>query len=388
MKRIGVVTGARADYGIFLPLLHRLRECNEIQFQLFVTGMHLSERHGYTVEQIIKDGFPIAARIATITDRDQPFDIAYAMGRGTSGFAEALGRYPIDLLIILGDRFEMHSAAVAALPYKIAVAHIHGGEVSEGAFDDALRHSMTKLSHLHFVAAEDYANRVRQLGEEPWRVTICGALSLENLKQMKLLSKAEIETRIEMALHSAPILVTFHPVTLEHEQTAWQIEQLLTALESVDAPIIFTPPNADTGREIILQKIQTFLEKHATARMLDLGTQAYFSCMKIASMMVGNSSSGILEAPSFRLPVVNVGSRQRGRLRSPNILDVDYRTESILEGIRKAGSTEFQQEIANMQSPFEHGNPAEMIVSRILEVPLDDRLLIKRFHDLPRRENT
>jgi UDP-N-acetylglucosamine 2-epimerase (non-hydrolysing)/GDP/UDP-N,N'-diacetylbacillosamine 2-epimerase (hydrolysing) len=273
---------------------------------------------------------------------------------------------------------------VAALPFRVPVAHIHGGEETEGAIDDALRHSMTKLSHLHFVALEAYARRVMQLGEEPWRITVCGALSLDNLSSMQLFSPAELESQYGICLDPPPLLVTFHPVTLEHERTEWQITELLAALEETGLPVVFTLPNADTGNHTIRERIAAFTRASSNAWSLDnLGSRGYFSLMRAAAAMVGNSSSGIIEAPSLGLPVVNIGTRQTGRVRAANVIDTGYSRAEIEESIRRALAPDFRAGLSGLQNPYGDGKAAEGVLERLKSTPLGPSLLVKRFYDSP-----
>jgi UDP-hydrolysing UDP-N-acetyl-D-glucosamine 2-epimerase len=383
MRSIAVVTVARSDFGIYLPILRLLQEQPDVRMNLIVAGMHLSPEFGLTVGAIEKDGFTVAERIEMLLSSDSPEGMAKSMGLGTLGFAQAFARLKPDLLLTLGDRAEMHAAVVAALPFKIPVAHIHGGESSFGAIDDLLRHSISKLSHLHFVATHEYGRRVLQMGEEPWRITVSGAPALDNLHQMTLLSPAELEERFGLRLDRPTLLVTYHPVTLEFERTEWQIDELLAALVESGLPVVITKPNADTGGRLILHKLDRFAQGRTDCFLVDnLGTQAYFSLMTVAAAMVGNSSSGIIEAPTFKLPVVNVGTRQEGRCRAANVIDVGYSRQEILAGIRQALHPAFRQGLKHLVNPFGSGHAAEVIVERLRTVPLDDRLLRKRFHDL------
>lgn len=383
MRTIGVVTVARSDYGIYLPLLRQIQQDPDLRPYLIVSGMHLSPEFGLTVKAIEADGFEVCERVEMLLSSDSPEGIAKSMGLGTIGYAQAYARLRPDILVVLGDRFEMHAAAVAALPFKIPVAHIHGGETTEGAIDDALRHSMTKLSHLHFVSTQEYARRVVQMGEESWRVIVSGAPSLDNLHFVKLLKAHELEVKYRLRLNQPPLLATFHPVTLEYERTEWQVSELLAALDTSEMPVVFTMPNADTSGRIIIRMIKEFVRTHASAQMVDnLGTQGYFSMMALAVAMVGNSSSGLVEAASFELPVVNVGSRQRGRVRGINVIDVDYEQTSILEGLQKALDPGFRAKLRGMRNPYGSGGASEKIVEVLKLVQLDDKLLMKRFHDL------
>jgi len=387
MRSIGVVTVGRSDYGIYLPLLRRIQQDPDLQLHLIVSGMHLSPEFGLTVKAIEDDGFQINERVEMLLSSDTPEGIAKSMGLGTIGFAQAYAHFRPDILVVLGDRFEMHAAVVAALPFKIPVAHIHGGELTEGAIDEAIRHSITKMSHLHFVATKVYAQRVIQMGEEPWRVVTCGALSLDNLRTTRLLSREEFTDRFGITLPEKFLLVTYHPVTLEYEQTEWQVRQLLTALNATGLPILFTMPNADTGGRIIRRLIDEFLSKHPDSKKIEnLGIQGYFSAMALATAMVGNSSSGIIEAASFSLPVVNVGNRQRGRIRGKNIIDVGYTHAEILTGIKKATSPEFRARSSDLVNPYGDGHTAERIVDKLKKVKLDDRLLQKYFYEIGSRQ--
>lgn len=384
MRSIGVVTTARSDYGIYRPLLQRLQADADIELRVLVTGMHLSPEFGLTVKAIEADGLPITERVEMLLASDSPEGIAKSIGLGMLGFAQAYARSRPDLLIVLGDRFEMYAAALAAVPFAMPIAHIHGGEVTHGAIDDALRHSLTKFSHLHFVSTDEYARRVRQLGEEPWRVCVAGAPSLDNLRTVQLLSPDEVRQQYGISLQVPPLVVTFHPVTLEPGQAEAQITELLAALAEADLPVVFTGVNADTGGRIIQQKISAFAQAHTAVWLLDnLGTRGYFSLMKFAGALVGNSSSGLIEAPSFELPVVNIGTRQAGRVRAANVIDVGTDRAAILAGIRQAVSPEFRAGLRGLINPYGDGTAAEKIVARLKQVDLDQRLIMKRFVDWP-----
>jgi len=377
-----VVTVARSDYGIYCPILRRLRADTDVQLKLFVSGMHLSPEFGLTVKAIEADGFPITDRVEMLLASDSPEGIAKSIGLGVIGFAQMYARFKPDVLVVLGDRFEMFAAALAALPFTIPIAHIHGGEVTQGAIDEALRHSMTKLSHLHFVATQEYARRVRQLGEEPWRVIVSGAPGLDNVWTIQFYARAELSELYGIRLQPPPLLVTFHPVTLQHEQAEWQVTELLAALDEAGLPVIFTKSNADTGGRIIRQKLTEFVAAHPAAWMLDnLGTRGYFSLMKVAAAMVGNSSSGLIEAPSFELPVVNIGTRQAGRVRAANVIDVGYDRAAIIDGIRRAVRPEFRVNLGGLVNPYGDGTAAEKIVAHLKSVALDERLIMKKFYD-------
>lgn len=378
------MTVGRSDYGIYRPVLTRVQDDPELDLRLFVGGMHLSPEFGRTVDAIEADGFEIAERVEMLLPSDTPEAIAESAGLGVVGFAQAYARSRPDVLMVLGDRFEMHAAALAALPFKIPVAHISGGEMTRGAFDDALRHCITKLSHLHFVSTEEYAKRVRQLGEESWRVTNCGSPSLDTIFAHTLEGSNGLEARYGFRLEPPPLLVTFHPVTLEYEDTEWHVGELLAALDASGAPTVFTMPNADTNGRVIARKIEEFVVTHDSSWLVDnLGSPDYLSVMARSAAMVGNSSSGMVEAAPLGLPVVNVGSRQEGRVRTANIIDVGYSRSEVLGGISKAISEEFRASASGVTSPYGDGHAAERIVDVLKRIELNQRLLVKRFVDQP-----
>lgn len=386
LKRIiGVVSVGRSDYGIYRPLLKKITNSKSLQLHLIAGGMHLSRRHGMTINHIIADGFKIGSKVAIPYSSDSPCGVVASMAAATSCFSRNYEGFRPDILVVLGDRFEMHAAALAALVFKIPVVHVHGGELTQGAIDDALRHSISKLSHLHFVSTADYARRVIQLGEEPSRVFISGALSLDNLHLIRLPSRGELEKKYGFRLKGVPpILVTFHPVTLEYEKTEQQIEELLGALRQFRCPIIFTSPNADTSNNVIVEKIKVFTRRNNFARLIEnFGTRDYFGLMKIAGCMVGNSSSGIIEAASFKLPVVNIGIRQKGRLRSGNVIDVDYGSSDIVQGIQLALSIKFRDSLKKLKNIYGNGEAAKIIVEQLKKIKINDRLIQKCFYDIP-----
>lgn len=383
MRTVGVVTVARSDYGHYLPLMQRIVETDGLRLHLIVGGSHLSPEFGSTVELIEADGFVVGDRVEMLRSADTPLGIAESMGRGVTGFAQSFERTRPDVLVVLGDRFEMHAAALAALPFKIPVAHIHGGEITVGAIDDSLRHSLTKLSHLHFAATEEYAHRVIQLGEEPWRVLMTGGVGLDNVRSVTRLDRGELEALVGLCLEEPTLLVTFHPVTLEFEEAEWQTGELLSALGSAGLPVVFTAPNADTGGRVVRSLIESYVRSTEGSVLVEnLGTRAYFSLLSVAAAMVGNSSSGIIEAPSFELPVVNVGTRQEGRVRAANVIDVGYGRDEILTAVRRALDPRFREPLHGLANPYDAGGAAELIVDRLATVDLGAALITKRFHDL------
>ena len=383
MRRIGVVTVARSDYGIYRSVLRALESAPDVELSLYVTGMHLSPEFGETVRDIERDGYRIAERIEMLLSSDTPGGLGQSIGLGVLGFSQAFARERPDILVVLGDRFEMMAAALAALPFTLPVAHIHGGEVTEGALDECFRHAITKLSHLHFASTGEHADRIRQLGEESWRVHVSGAPSLDGLRDMPLLTRAELEAQFGLRLPESPLLVTFHPVTTEFEQTPSQIRDLLSALVGWSHPIVFTLPNADTAGRRIMAAIEAFVDGHPDAQLVrHFGTLGYFSMMRHAAAMIGNSSSGLLEAPSFGLPVVNVGTRQQGRTRGANVIDVGYASEEIRRGIARALDPAFRSSLAQAPNPYHGDVPAADIIARELRQVALDQLIPKRFADL------
>lgn len=384
MRTVGVVSVGRSDYGIYLPILKRIQNDGDLCLHIFAGGMHLRPEYGMTIKTVEADGFKVIEKVDMLGDSDSPQDIASSIGRGVIGFSKAFYRFPPDILVVLGDRFEMYSAALAALPFNIPVAHIHGGELTRGAIDDALRHSMTKLSHLHFVSTERYAKRVIQLGEEPWRVVVSGAPGLDQLDLITYQEKVALENKFGIDLSKPTLLVTFHPVTLEYQEVEAQIDAVLGAIQKSECAVLFTSPNADTGGNIILDKIRRYVKKNSSSRLIDnLGTETYFSLMRFVTAMVGNSSSGIIEAPSFKLPVVNIGMRQEGRLRAENVIDVDCSEDAILAGIKKAIHPLFGNQISGLVNPYkQRGSASTIIVNRLKNIPLDEKLRVKFFYDL------
>lgn len=382
MRTIGVVTVGRSDYGILRPLLRRIHADDELRLLLFVSGTHLAPEHGGTLAEIERDGFPIAERVGLYAGSDDPAEVAASIGRGVGGFAAAFARARPDLLVLLGDRFEMLAAALAALPFRIPLAHVHGGESSEGAFDESIRHALTKLSHLHFASAEPHARRLLRLGEEPWRIVVSGAPGLDAIRELPPLDDDELSHRVGMRLNGPTLLVTFHPATLDPADPRARAAQLLEAVAASGLPAVFTYPNADPGGNAIRELIDEHVRGRDDARAVpSLGSGAYFALMRRAAAMVGNSSSGIVEAASLGLPVVNVGIRQRGRLRAANVIDVGNDRDEILAGIRRALSPEFRASLAALENPYGDGAASDRILERLKGVELGPRLLVKRFHE-------
>jgi UDP-hydrolysing UDP-N-acetyl-D-glucosamine 2-epimerase len=382
-RAIGVVTVARSDYGHLLPLLEGLRAAPDVTLFLYVAGSHLSPRFGRTADLVEADGWPIAARIDMGVGDEAPEAIAAATGRGVLGFAAEFQRRRPDLLVVLGDRYEMLSAAVAALPFALPVAHLHGGEVTEGAMDEQIRHAITKLAHLHFPAAEPYAARLRRMGEEPWRVHCCGAPGLDRLRPRAGLSREALGVRLGGPLGRPTLLVTFHPETLAAADVPRQADELMAALEKVEGDVVATAPGADVAHAAISAALERLASRRPATRVVTtLGDEAYCTLLREADVMVGNSSSGLIEAPTFGLPVVNVGDRQRGRLRAANVLDVPAEREAIAEAIRRALDPAFRAGLAALVNPYGDGAAAPRIARVLREVELSSRLVRKRFADV------
>ncbi|MCP5487525.1 MAG: UDP-N-acetylglucosamine 2-epimerase (hydrolyzing) [Verrucomicrobia bacterium] len=381
MKSIGIVTVARSDYGIWQPVLKRLSREPDIDFWLYVAGMHLEEKYGMTINAVAQDGYEIRARIPMGMRRNDAEGVGVSMGEGVSGFARVFEAGRPDILCVLGDRFDMIPAVLAAAPFGLPVAHVHGGEITEGAMDDLFRHAITKMSHLHFASTQEYADRIIQMGEEPWRVMVSGAPGLDSVLNTELLPPVELERLCGMPLSEKPLLVTFHPATLDALPIDEQINELLKALSRLRMPIVFTLPNADMGSDVIIQAIHRFRSQGAPAVLVDnLGSQAYFSLMHVSAAMVGNSSSGIIEAASFDLPVVNIGIRQQGRARNANVIDCTNNAASIEAAIRKAVDPAFREEIMGEGNIYGNGHAADLIVTRLMNAEPTGTLIRKRFH--------
>lgn len=383
LRRVGVVTVARSDYGHLRPVLEGIQRAPELEAVLYVAGAHLDPAFGSTVREIEADGFAIAERLPLPGGGDSPEAIAASTGRGVEAFARAFARGRPDLLVVLGDRFEMLAAAVAALPFALPVAHIHGGEVSEGAMDNQIRHAITKLAHLHFASAAPHARRIAQMGEEAWRIHTVGGPGLDRITARPALSREALASELDLPAAGPWLLVTFHPVTLEYRDTAAHVDELLAALEKTDGTLILTYPNADTSGRLIMERLEEFAGRHpARCRLVrNLGERLYLSLLRHADVMVGNSSSGLIEAPSFGLPAVNIGARQRGRLRGANVIDVEPARHEILRGIETAQTPAFRALARGGGNPYGDGRTAPRIVEILRTVPLDARLVQKRFAD-------
>ena len=383
MRKICVITGTRAEYGLLRWIMQGIKDDPELRLQIIATGMHLSPEFGLTYRSIEEDGFHIDRKVEILTSSDTPVGITKSMGLGMIGFADALNELEPDLIVVLGDRFEIFSAVSAALLARIPVAHIHGGEATEGVIDESIRHAITKMSHLHFVSAEQYRRRVIQLGEQPERTHLVGAPGIDGIKRLKLLDRAQLEESLGFRLGSKSLLITFHPVTLEIATARNQFEELLASLEPLkDTQLIFTMPNADTdGRELI-KLVEDFVSRHPNAKSYtSLGQLRYLSCLAQVDGVVGNSSSGLLEVPSFQKGTVNIGDRQRGRLQAESVINCEPKRESISAALLHLYSDQFQKSLRHIKNPFGEGGASESIVAIIKSASLDD-ILKKHFFDL------
>ena len=385
-RRVCIITDSRAEYGHMRWLIHDLREDPEVELQMVVAGAHLSPWHGNTISEISADGIEINERVDMLLASDGPLAVTKSIGLGVIGFAEALRRLEPAIVVILGDRFEMLAAAQAALVLRIPIAHLHGGEATEGAIDEAIRHSITKMSHLHFVAAEPYRRRVIQLGEDPARVFNFGAPGLDHLTRTTFLNKADLEGFLELVLTPPTLLVTYHPVTLSDEDPSAEIHELVMALEAIpEATVIFTGVNADSGSTSIAKVIHDFADRqYARVRLFEsLGGLRYLSLMRMCNAVVGNSSSGIIEAPAFGVPTINIGDRQRGRLRADSVLDCSPDTGLILAALRQALSPDMQTKAQHTVSVYGAGDASRQIARVLKTFPLDG-IVMKSFHDVAR----
>ncbi|NCC52356.1 MAG: UDP-N-acetylglucosamine 2-epimerase (hydrolyzing) [Spartobacteria bacterium] len=380
MRTIGIITAGRSDFGIYRPLAGAIQNEPGLELVLYATGGHFSKEHGYTIDEINAAGLPVTALPVPVSG-DTPQAVAQAMGAITAAFSDTFAQRPPDVLVSLGDRYEMIAAALASVPFCIPLAHLHGGELSEGAMDNVFRHALTKLSHLHFASTATAARRIVHMGEEPWRVTTCGALGLDNLAALEFLDKAAIEQKLGIALDAPPVLVTYHPATLEPGQTEQHMNEFIRALARIGHPLIISYPNTDMASATVIRHLQAFAAARDDARLVyNLGTQLYFSLMRIAHAMLGNSSSGIIEAASFKLPVINVGTRQQGRLHAENVLDTPCREADILKAFETISQPAFRTWMQSIENPYGDGHTAPRILSVLRDTPINGHLLKKKFH--------
>lgn len=381
--KVCIVTGTRAEYGLLYWLMKGIQADSELELQLIVTGMHLSPEFGLTYQEIEKEFF-ISKKIEMLLSSDTAVGISKSIGLAQISFAEAFDELQPDLVIVLGDRYEIFAAASAAMIARIPIAHLHGGETTEGAFDEAMRHSITKMSHLHFTATEQYRNRVIQLGETPERVFNVGGMGIENIKRLKLLSKEEFEKSIDFKLAEKNLLVTFHPVTLEKSTAQQQFAELLSALDSLaNTHIIFTKANSDTDGRIINQMIDNYVSANPCKAVgfTSLGQLRYLSALQYMDAMVGNSSSGLAEAPSFKIGTINIGDRQKGRIQASSVIDCEPSQASIGQAFEELYTLEFKKELATTVNPYGDGLASIEIIKVIKNICLNN-IVKKIFYDL------
>lgn len=385
MKKICFFTGTRAEYGLLKPLMKKIKDDKQFKIQIIASGMHLSPEFGLTYKQIEEDGFRINEKVENLLSADTDTAISKSIGLGIISYTDALNRLNPDLLIVLGDRYETYAAVIAAYTMKIPVAHLHGGETTEGAYDEAYRHSISKMSYFHFAATEEYRKRVIQLGENPERVFNVGAIGLDNIKNMDFLSKEELENDLGFKFGNKNILMTYHPTTLETNNTKKQINEILNALDKKkDLNIIFTKSNSDSNGRVINVEIEKFVEKNKERSKLfsSLGLLRYLSVLNHVDLVIGNSSSGIIEVPMFKIPTVNIGDRQKGRLKPDSVIDCKCKSEDILQAIEKCYDSNFIEKVRKQKNIFRKGNTSETIL-KILKNELNNEINLKKsFYDL------
>lgn len=383
-RKICVITGTRAEYGLLYWLMREISEDSGLSLQLVVTGMHLSPEFGLTYKLIEQDGFKIDKKVEMLLSSDTPNSIAKSIGLAQIGFADTLTDLSPDLIVILGDRYEIFAAAATAMVLRIPLAHLHGGESTEGLIDEPIRHSITKMSHLHFTAAEGYMKRVTQLGEQPEYVFNVGGLGIDNILQLELLSKKELESQISFNFGELTLMVTFHPVTLDKQTAELEFKELLSALDQFqNARIIFTKANSDTDGRIINSLIDEYAlnNKMRVISFTTMGQLKYLSALKYVHAVIGNSSSGLIEAPSFQVPTVNIGDRQRGRIKAESVIDCIPEKIEIVKAIEKAVSSGFQKYAKTVKNPYGTGGAAKKIVQTLKKVNLKG-ILKKKFYNL------
>ncbi len=383
-RKICVITGTRSEYGLLFWLMKEIQSSNTSELQIIVTGTHLSPEFGETYREIEKDGFFINKKVEILLASDSPVGISKSMGLAMIGFSDAYANLNPDIIVVLGDRFEIFAAASAATVARIPIAHLSGGETTEGAFDEAFRHSITKMSHLHFVSTKKYKERVIQLGEQPDRVFDVGAFGIDNIRNLQLLTKGDLEKSLDFKFGQRNLLITFHPVTLENSTSKQQFSNLLSVLEKLkNTHLIFTQANADTDGRIINQMIIKYVSSNSNKAVFykSLGQLRYLSTLQYMDGVVGNSSSGLVEAPSFKIGTINIGDRQLGRVKSESVIDCD----SSIKGIQGAFNTlfgeEFKKLVSNVENPYDKGKVADKI-SRVIQTHSLDDILKKKFYDI------
>jgi UDP-hydrolysing UDP-N-acetyl-D-glucosamine 2-epimerase len=382
MKKIAIITATRAEYGLLRPLIELVNNDPELELQLFVTGAHLSPNQANTWQQIEADGFPITKKIEILLASDSPVAVSKAMGLAQISFAEAFEELKPDVVVILGDRYEMLAIASSALMFNIPIAHLHGGELTYGAIDDAIRHAITKMSNLHVTSTDDYRKRVIQMGEHPETVFNTGAIGLDSINNLPLMDNSELENALGQKLKKQNFIITYHPETKSNVPIKQQMDELLFALDDFeDTFLLFTGANADAQGNRINTILKGYADSHPEKALFvsSLGQIRYLSCLKHFNMVVGNSSSGIIEAPSFKIPVVNIGNRQQGRIMADNIINCNTNKDEIKQAIEKGLSKTFSKRIENLKSPYGEGNVAPQILNILKTHDINEK---KTFHDI------
>lgn len=385
MKKISVLTATRAEYGLLKNIIVKLKKIPEFEVQVVVTGMHLSPEFGLTYKEIEQDGIHIYKKIDILLSGDNPACISKSMGLALMGFAEYFKEEEPDLLVVLGDRYETLAVSIAAMNQRVPIAHLYGGETTEGAVDESIRHAITKMSYLHFTSTEVYRNRVIQLGEHPDRVFCVGAMGIENAKKVSLLSKQELETSIQYDLVKPFAVVTFHPITLEHNTSREQCQELLDAMDSFpDMQFIITKANADADGRVINQMLEEYVAQRENCFIIDsLGMKRYLSALKYCSFVLGNSSSGIIEAPSFEVATVNIGERQKGRIQADSVINCDPKKNEIVAAMRLALKWKECGKLYEVINPYGDGNTSEKIVNEIYRLLVKSNIILKKsFYDI------
>ena len=382
-RKICVITGSRAEYGLLRWVMQGIKDDPNLILQIIVTGMHLSTEFGLTYKEIEADGFFIDRKVKILAESDTPVEISRSIAKGINGCAQVFKELSPDIVLLLGDRFETLSAAIAAYVALIPIAHLHGGESTVGVLDEAFRHSISKMSHLHFVAADEYKKRLIQLGEDPKNIYTVGGLGLDNIDKLKLFDKKELEDKLQIKLRNKNLLVTFHPVTLSGVSSDLQFRELLNALSNLeDTTIIFTMPNADSGGRKLIKMIDKFVQENNNSKVFtSLGQQTYLSCILHTDAVIGNSSSGIIEAPSFKKGTINIGDRQLGRLQAGSIINCEPKEKQILGAIKKLYSPSFQLKLRDVTNPYGNSGASEKIIQVLRNISLHC-ITKKAFNDL------
>lgn len=379
MRKICVITGTRAEYGVLKNTLLEIKNSSKLKLQLVVTGTHLSEKFGYTIKEILEDGFEIDEELPILINGNSIGNISREMGLLSIQLSQTFERLKPDILLVLGDRYEIHAAASVAMVMNIPISHISGGEITEGAIDEQIRHSITKMAHIHFPGAKLYEQNIINMGEEPWRVFNVGDPGIENIKTTRFLDKEELKRQIGIDVDEDTLLITFHPVTLEYNLLSYQVDNLIKALNMVNKKLIITYPNADNGGDYIIKRLEEFKKVNDKVFLFkSLGILRYLSVMRLCGGVVGNSSSALIEAPYLKKPVVNIGNRQMGRLMASNIISCGDKSDDIVDSINKALSYEFKASVKETKSLYGEGNTSKEIVKILENIELDNKLLKKK----------